>query len=162
MAEDTHMPMQIEFRPGHVDSGDGADLAQAMRDEMAAVYDGLQLDGPDMPKAGPTELSPPRGAFLVGYSGGMAVCCGGLKELPDGSCEIKKMFVSSEARGQGVARTLLGALEDEARRLGYTTVRLDTGHKQPHAKALYASAGYREIENFNANPVASYFAEKQL
>jgi GNAT superfamily N-acetyltransferase len=156
------MPMQIEFRPAHVDSGDGAVLAQAMRDEIAELYDGQALDGPDMPKAGPAELSPPGGGFFVGYSGGMPVCCGGVKRLDDEACEIKKMFVTSEARGQGVARTLLGALEDAARELGYTIARLDTGPKQAHAQALYASAGYRRIANFNANPVATYFAEKRL
>jgi GNAT superfamily N-acetyltransferase len=156
------MPMQIDFRPGHVDSGDGALLAQAMREDIAAMYEGLNLDGPEMPKAGPAELSPPGGAFLVGYSGDIAVCCGGVKRLDDAACEIKKMFVTPEARGQGVARTLLRALEDEGRRLGYVIARLDTGPKQAHAKALYESAGYREIANFNANPVATYFAERDL
>src|SRR5256885_3402772 len=116
------MAIEIDFRPGHVDCGDGADLAQGMRDEIAALYEGLQLDGDDMPKAGPAELSPPRGSFLVGYSGSRPVCCGGVKELPDGACEIKKMFVVPEARGQGVARALLVALEEEARRLGYAVV----------------------------------------
>ncbi|PTL55403.1 GNAT family N-acetyltransferase [Paraconexibacter algicola] len=156
------MPMEIEFRPGRVDADEGAALAQGMRDELFEIYDGLRLDGPDMPKAGPEELSPPDGSFLVGWSGGAAVCCGGLKRLPDGACEIKKMFVAPSARGQGVARTLLHALEDEARRLGYAVARLDTGPKQPHAQRLYESEGYREIGNFNDNPVATYFAEKQL
>lgn len=156
------MPIEIEFRPGQVESGDGALLLQGMRDELAVLYDGLVLDGPDMPKAGPAELSPPDGAFLVGYADGRAVCCGGVKRLPDGACEIKRMFVVPEARGQGVARALLHALEDEARRLGYGVARLDTGPDQPHARRLYESEGYVEIENFNANPVATYFAEKTL
>ncbi|MTD43464.1 GNAT family N-acetyltransferase [Conexibacter sp. W3-3-2] len=156
------MPPEIDFRPARVDAGDGAALAQAMRDELAELYDGLQLDGPAMPKAGPAELGPPGGAFLVGRLDGEPVCCGGLKRLPDGTCEIKKMFVAPSARGRGVARTLLRALEDEARRLGYAVARLDTGPKQPHAQRLYESEGYREIGNFNDNPVATYFAEKQL
>jgi len=153
---------QITFTAGQVDAGDGGALAQAMRDEMAEVYEGLELDGPDMPKAGPAELSPPTGAFLVGRIAGEAVCCGGVKRLPDGACEIKKMYVLPTARGRGVARTLLHALEDEARRLGYTIARLDTGPRQPHASGLYASEGYRAIANFNGNPVATYFAEKRL
>jgi GNAT superfamily N-acetyltransferase len=72
------------------------------------------------------------------------------------------MYVAPQARGQGVARTLLGALEGAARELGYAIARLDTGPDQPHARALYESAGYVEIENFNDNPVATYFAEKPL
>lgn len=153
---------EIEFRPAQVDQGEGARLASAMRDEIAEIYSGLDLTGPDMPKAGPGELGPPHGAFLVGWQDEQAVCCGGVKRLPDGTCEIKRMYVAPAARGQGVARALLHALEDVARGLGYTVARLDTGPEQPHARRLYESEGYVEIANFNANPVATYFAEKQL
>ncbi len=66
------------------------------------------------------------------------------------------------ARGRGHARELLRALEDAARDLGYGVVRLDTGPRQPHAQAMYESAGYRPIGNFNANPVASFWGEKRL
>ncbi len=156
------MPMEIEFRAAQVDSGEGAALARAMRDELYELYDGLVLDGPDMPKAGPAEMGPPGGTFLVGWADGEPVCCGGVKRLPDGACEIKRMFVVPAARGQGVARRLLLALEDAARELGYATARLDTGPEQPHARRLYESEGYREIGNFIANPVATYFAEKTL
>jgi GNAT superfamily N-acetyltransferase len=156
------MRLTVEFRPAAVDAGEGRDLAQAMAAEIAEIYDGLVLDGPDMPKAGAAELGPPGGTFLVGWAGEEAVCCGGVKRLPDGTCEIKRMYVAPAARGQGVARQLLHALEDAARALGYTVARLDTGPRQPHARALYESEGYAEIPNFNQNPVATYFAEKAL
>lgn len=156
------MSEQIEFRPARIDAGEGAVLAQAMAAEIAELYPGTRLDGPDMPKAGPEELSPPGGAFLVGRRDGEPVCCGGVKRLPDGACEIKRMYVVPAARGQGVARALLHALEAEARRLGYAVARLDTGPDQPHALRLYRGEGYREIENFNANPVATFFGEKVL
>ena len=55
-----------------------------------------------------------------------------------------------------------GELEDRARALGYTAARLDTGPKQAGAQALYESAGYAAIGNFNGNPVASFFGEKRL
>ena len=100
--------------------------------------------------------------FLVGYRDDVAVCGGGLKRLPDGACEIKRMYVVPEARGQGVARELLHALEDAARGLGYAIARLDTGPRQAHAQAFYEREGYRPVGNFNANPVATYFGEKQL
>jgi GNAT superfamily N-acetyltransferase len=61
-----------------------------------------------------------------------------------------------------VARRLLVALEDRARELGHAVARLDTGPKQPGARHLYESAGYREIPNFNGNPVATFFGEKPL
>jgi GNAT superfamily N-acetyltransferase len=152
----------IEFRAAQLDAGPGAALAQAMRDEIAAIYDGLELDGEDMPKAGPAELSPPGGAFIVGWMDGEPICCGGIKRLDRQSCEIKKMYVVPEARGLGVARALLGELEAKARELGYEISRLDTGPRQLHARRLYEREGYVEIENFNGNPVASFFGEKSL
>lgn len=152
----------IEFRDAHVDAGDGGRLAQAMRDEIALLYDGLQLDSEAMPKAGPAELSAPDGGFIVGYEEGRPICCGGVKRLDHGACEIKKMYVIPQARGRGVARTLLYALEDLARSLGYTVARLDTGPRQPGARHLYESEGYAPIANFNANPVATFFGEKRL
>lgn len=156
------MTPSLHFRPARVDSGPGAALAQSMREEIAAVYEGLDLDGEQMPKAGPAELSPPGGAFIVGYEDETPVCCGGVKRLPDDACEIKKMYVTPAARGRGVARALLHALEDEARALGYGIARLDTGPKQPHARALYESEGYVAVANFNGNPVATFFGEKPL
>ena len=142
--------------------GDGAVLARAMADEIAVLYDGLDQNGPDMPKAGPSELGPPDGGFWVGYVDARPVCCGGIKRLPDGACEIKKMYVVPTLRGRGVARRLLGFLEDTARTRGYPVARLDSGSRQPDAIHLYTSAGYTETENFNANPVATYFAQKRL
>jgi len=152
----------LEFRLARVDAGPGAELAQAMREEIAVMYEGLDLDGPEMPKAGPAELAAPGGAFLVGWQDGEPVCCGGVKALPDGACEIKRMYVVPSMRGRGIGRRLLRALEAQARTLGYTVARLDTGAQQPNARALYQSEGYVEIGNFNANPVATFFGEKRL
>ncbi|HEV7882916.1 MAG TPA: GNAT family N-acetyltransferase [Solirubrobacteraceae bacterium] len=152
----------LEFRPCPADEEPAAALVQGMRDEIAAIYGGLDLDGPQMPKAGPHELSPPGGTFVVGYEDDVAVCCGGVKRLPDGACEIKRMFVVDAARGRGVARALLAELEARARDLGYAAARLDTGPRQPRARRMYERAGYAPIENFNGNPVASFFGEKRL
>jgi GNAT superfamily N-acetyltransferase len=153
---------QIAFRPAAVDSGDGAVLAQAMRDEIATMYDGLDLDGDHMPRAGAAELSPPGGAFVVGYLDDRPICCGGIKRLDDQRCEIKKMYVDPALRGRGVARALLRRLETLAQELGYTVARLDTGPKQVGARGLYESEGYAEIEDFNGNPVAVFWGEKPL
>ena len=155
-------PVTIEFRDSHVDAGPGGELAQAMRDEIAVMYDGLELDGDHMPRAGARELSPPGGAFLVGWVGGAPVCCGGVKRLDQRTCEIKKMYVVPALRGQGVARALLHALEAKARELGYAIARLDTGPKQRQAQGLYESEGYAEIDDFNGNPVAVFWGEKPL
>jgi GNAT superfamily N-acetyltransferase len=153
---------EIAFVDASVDDGPGGDLAQAMRDEIALMYDGLDLDGPSMPPAGQAELSPPGGLFIVGYVDGEPVCCGGVKRLGDDACEIKKMYVVPEWRGKGVARKLLHELEQRARRIGYAVARLDTGPKQLGARGLYESEGYEQVPDFNGNPVAAFWGEKPL
>ena len=153
----------LSFRPVPMDREPAASLEEAFRAEIATLYDGLAVDGEDMPTARPAELGPPTGAFLVGFDdGGRPVCCGGVKRLDETACEIKRMYVVPEARGAGGARELLAALEDEARELGYAIARLDTGPRQPHAERLYREAGYAPIGNFNRNPMASFFGEKAL
>ena len=153
----------VEFRESAVDSGDGATLLVAYGAEIAAMYDGVDVNAPDMPKAGPDELGPPDGAFLIGYDDeGAAVCCGGLKRLPDGACEIKRMYVVPAGRRRGLARALLHALEEAARARGYTVARMDTGPRHQHAIAFYEAEGYRPVANFNGNPVATWFGEKRL
>jgi GNAT superfamily N-acetyltransferase len=150
----------IEFRRTDAGQPPGSDLLEAMIVELTAVYG--RIDAPGAPVATPAVMSPPEGSFLVGYEHGAPVCCGGLKRLSGQACEIKRMFVVPEARGRGVAGALLEALEDEARALGYTVARLDTGPEQPHAERMYRAAGYAEIANFNANPFASFWGEKAL
>ncbi|HYH61442.1 MAG TPA: GNAT family N-acetyltransferase [Solirubrobacterales bacterium] len=153
----------LDFRPVPLDQDPARAMVVAMRDEIASIYAGVVLDGPEMPKAGPRELGPPGGVFLVGFdSEGVAVCGGGVKDLGDSRCEIKRMYVVPEARRRGYARELLVALEDAARERGYEIARLDTGPRQPSSERMYREAGYQEIANFNGNPVASFFGEKPL
>jgi GNAT superfamily N-acetyltransferase len=137
-----------------------SDLLEAMIDELTPLYG--RIDVPEAPSAKPADFAPPGGSLLVGYEDGEPICVGGIKRLPDGACEIKRMFVVPDARGRGVAKALLVALEDEARALGYAVARLDTGPHQPHAERMYRAAGYEDIGNFNANPFASYWGEKRL
>ena len=149
----------VEVR--RVDGGhpDARALVEAMVAELKRTFP-PGLPGPPPPTA--EEMSSPRGCYAVLYEGGRAVAGGGLRELEPGVAEIKRMYVVPEARSRGLARRLLEELETAARDLGYARVRLDTGDPQPHARALYRSAGYREIDNYNDNGYASYWGEKAL
>ena len=131
----------IEFRDAEFDTGAGATLLQAMRDEMRELYDGLDMDSDDMPRAGAAELGPPTGALIVGWTDGEPVCVGGVKRLDERACEIKRMYVAPGWRGRGVARALLGELEATARRLGYEIARLDTGPRQQGARGAVRVGG---------------------
>jgi GNAT superfamily N-acetyltransferase len=150
----------LRVRRAPADAPPGSDLLEAMVSELVPLYG--RIDVPGAPSATPQDFSPPGGAFLVLVDGGRPLACGGVKRLDDETCEIKRMYVVPEARGQGVAGVLLRALEDEGRRLGYAVARLDTGPHQPHAQRLYERAGYRSIANFNANSFASFWGEKRL
>jgi GNAT superfamily N-acetyltransferase len=109
-----------------------------------------------------SEFEPPRGGFVVAYAGDIPVGCGGVRRLADGIAEVKRVFVAPQARSRGVARRIISELERLAAQRGYRAIRLDTGAAQPHALELYRSSGYREISDYNANPVASYWFEKPL
>ncbi|MEO6999106.1 MAG: GNAT family N-acetyltransferase [Terracoccus sp.] len=156
------MRSELQFRVGTVDAGDGQHLVEAMMAEMRELYGGLVLNADGMPRAGAAELGPPGGTLMVGYLDGQPVCAGGVKRLSAHACEIKRMYVVPSARSQGVGRALLRRLEDAGRSLGYHVVRLDTGNRQPGARALYESEGYLPIANFNGHPTATFFGEKPL
>jgi len=151
--------VQIDFRMTDAALPPATELLGAMEAEMLELYADSMVR---MPPAGPADFTPPDGVYLVGYADDEPVCGGGLKRLPDGAAEIKRMYVVPATRRRGAARALLGALERTARDLGYSIVRLDTGPRQPHAKALYLASGYVEVDNYNANPYAAYWGEKRL
>jgi GNAT superfamily N-acetyltransferase len=154
--DDSGVP--IDFRT--VDAGvpPASDLIAAMLAEMDALYGSIETG----PSGTPADFAPPGGAFVVGFEDGEPVCAGGLKRLSGGAVEVKRMYVVQAARGRGVARALLTALEDEAQSLGYEVVRLDTGAHQPHVRMLFESAGYAAIADYNGNPFAAYWGEKRL
>lgn len=154
---------EIEIRALAADDPVSAALRGAMEDELRETYAGVvesRLE--DTPSATAANLAPPGGAFLVLFESGRPVAGGGLKRLAPGVGEIKRMYVVPEARGRGHARRLLEALEEAAVALGHSRMRLDTGSRQPHARALYESAGYRAIGDYNGNPFAAYWFEKEL
>jgi GNAT superfamily N-acetyltransferase len=151
----------IEVRSEAADSLVAVRLVEAMVTEMEALYDlpagtGLGLSAP------PADFSPPGGAFLVVYEEGKPVAGGGIKRDEDGVAEIKRMYVAPGARRRGLGRRLLDALEEEARSLGYARIRLDTGARQPEARAMYERAGYHAVNDYNGNPQASFWGEKVL
>jgi GNAT superfamily N-acetyltransferase len=152
--------VQIDFRKMDAAVPPASDLLAAMEAEMVELYADTGMAR--MPPAGPEDFAAPGGAYVVGFVEGEPVCGGGLKRLPDGAVEIKRMYVVPAARRRGAARALLTALESTARDLGYSIVRLDTGAKQPHAKALYAASGFVEVGDYNDNPYAAYWGEKRL
>ena len=138
----------------------GRALLREYEAEIASLYPGW--DPSQGPTATPEEVAPPAGRFLVLYVDGEPVACGALKRLDADTAEVKRIYVAPHARGRGLARRLLAALEAAGRESGYKRVRLDTGERLPEAVSLFRSCGYRDIPDYNGNPYAAYWFEKSL
>jgi GNAT superfamily N-acetyltransferase len=107
-------------------------------------------------------MRPPAGEFVVATLHGEPVGCGALKFHGDEPTELKRMWVAPTVRGLGVGRRLLGELEARAVANGSHTIHLDTNGTLTEAIAMYRSAGYREIDPFNAEPHADHWFAKTL
>ncbi|HEY7417170.1 MAG TPA: MarR family winged helix-turn-helix transcriptional regulator, partial [Ktedonobacteraceae bacterium] len=112
--------------------------------------------------AHPHELVPPAGLLLVARLREEPIGCGALKFHENAPGEIKRMWVAKRARGLGLGRRLLEALEYEARQAGVTILHLETNRTLAEAIALYRQAGYQEVEAFNDEPYAHHWFEKRL
>jgi putative acetyltransferase len=93
-------------------------------------------------------LCVPEVTFFVARVGGMALGCGALRALDARCGELKRMYVAPEARGLGLGRAILEAIERRARALGLVELKLETGPAQPEALALYRAAGFRPCGAF--------------
>jgi len=151
----------VEIRRERLDSETAQALAGALEVELLATYDGVPGSG-GLPAA--SIFGPPGGVFLVGWVDGEPVACGGIARYDKTTAEIRRMYVVPVARGRGLARQVLLALEDEARALGYSFVRLETGNLQTEAIGLYVCAGYGPIPRYGPfeNDPKSVCFEKRL
>lgn len=85
---------------------------------------------------------------LVAYLNGQPIGCGAIKQFDDTAMEVKRMYCLPEYRGQGIASTILLALEDWAYEQGFAKTVLETGKRQPEAIALYLKKGYIITSNY--------------
>jgi DNA-binding MarR family transcriptional regulator/GNAT superfamily N-acetyltransferase len=106
------------------------------------------------------EVTPPAGAFVIARLGREPIGCGALKMTDRKIGEVKRMWVSQDARGLGVGRRILETLESLARDSGLRTLRLETNAALKEAQALYRSCGYAEVTAFNDEPYADHWFEK--
>jgi putative acetyltransferase len=101
----------------------------------------------------PGPYGPPRGRLLVARYGGETAGCVALRALDHETAEIKRLYVREQFRGFGLARSLVKALIDASREIGYSRLRLDTHESMIPAQRLYRSFGFREIDPYWDHPI---------
>ena len=135
----------VNIRRSTLASPDAARLIAALNEELRATF----------PEPGATHFSltgaqvgAGDGAFVLAYLDEVALGCGAVRRLDEATAELKRMYVDPSARGRGIGRALVEALEREARLLSMTRIVLETGTRLAPAIKLYQAMGYTRIPLF--------------
>ena len=151
--------MTVEIRLLDPHSNDATGLVRELDEYLLDLYpvESNHLDSIE-------ELSKPHVHLLGAFENGQPLGCGAVKLLDKGYGEIKRIYVRSSARGKGIGRKILVALEDTAADAGYTMLRLETGVYQSEAMRLFETSGYIKIGRFGDYPSdpLSVFMEKKI
>ncbi|MFC9938779.1 GNAT family N-acetyltransferase [Nocardiopsis alba] len=135
--------MNVESIPW--DHPEASALREGQRREIAVRY-----GTPDSEAGTPPSAADITVFVVVRDEDGTAVGCGGLRDLGDGSGELKRMFVLPDRRGSGAAPALLRDLEGRAREFGWRRLLLETGDRQPDAVRFYTREGYSPVPAFGS------------
>jgi GNAT superfamily N-acetyltransferase len=136
---------RVELRAVAYDSPVARSLVAAAQRDQVERYGAA-----DQTPVRPEQFSSPHGLFLIAFVHDKPIACGGYRVWDDGiTAEIKRMYVTSQARRRGVARAMLAAVENAAAEAGCTRVVLDCGPGSPEAIELWEAAGYQRIPGFS-------------
>ena len=150
-------PLAIaEERP---DQGDAVALLRQSDAFAASLYPPENRYPIDVP-----ELLAANARFFIARRDGHALGCMALVRTGPDKGELKRCFVTQEARGQGVGFALLTAAEAAAREEKMRVIQLETGNRNIAALRLYRGCGYRDRGPFGSYPDngVSVFLEKTL
>jgi GNAT superfamily N-acetyltransferase len=136
---------RVEIRREDILSSVAQRLIMALNDELSERY---PEPGANHFRLDAEEVADGRGAFFVAYLAETPLGCGAVRLVDASVAEVKRMYVAPSARGRGVGRQILNAIEAVARKLGASRLVLETGTRQPEAIALYSRAGFVEIPLF--------------
>jgi GNAT superfamily N-acetyltransferase len=100
----------------------------------------------------PGKYSPPEGRLLLALYDGQPAGCVALRKIDVQTCEMKRMFVYTQYHGKGVGRVLAETLINEAKAIGYLSMKLDTSIRQVEARSLYQRMGFMKTEPYYELP----------
>lgn len=136
--------------PGDVAAAKSLFLAYAQSLDFSLCFQGFDEELAGMPG----KYAPERnGALLLAKIDGRPVGVVGLRDLGNGVCEMKRLYIDPQARGLKLGRRLAEAILAEGRRLGYRIMRLDTLQRMTEANRLYDGLGFRDIPPYYQNPM---------
>ena len=148
----------------HADAADLDEVRALLREYEASLPFTLGFQGFERELASlPGDYAPPGGELLVAEVAGVLAGCVALRDLGEGTCELKRLFVRPRFRGARVGLLLTEAMLARARARGYARMRLDTTPGMEAAQSLYARLGFRDVPSYTANPVTgARFMELEL
>lgn len=138
-----------------VETGKNLKLVKTIFREYAASLD-FDLDFQDFKEeldTLPGQYASPNGRLLIAMYRDKSAGCIALRKLKHGVCEMKRLYVKPQLRGLGIGRALTEYIIDEAKRIRYSRMRLDTVPSMEEARALYVSLGFKEIKPYRYNPI---------
>lgn len=151
----------LQIRPADPDTPEAIACLQAYFDELVARVPATSPEMFPLPDPHADSYRPPQGRFLIAWSDDLPVGCVSLRPLDAGTAEVKRLWVHGSARGMGLARRLMTAIEDEARGMGHTALKLDTNSALTEAIALYRATGWTDIAPYT-NPPGDTWMGKTL
>jgi putative acetyltransferase len=111
----------------------------------------------------PGDYAPPEGCLLLAWRDGRIAGCVALRKISARGCEMKRLYVRPRFRSLGIGKALARAIIEEAGKIGYTLMRLDTVPAMKRARTLYESFGFKIIPAYRDNPVpGAEFLELKL
>lgn len=152
---------QTEIAEADPDSPGALACLRAYYDLLSATIPGLPAEKLPLPLPDAAAYRPPQGLFLLATCAGLPVGCVSLRPLEPGVAEVKRLWVHPDARGQGLARRLMTALEDRARDIDLRRLKLDSNSSLTGAITLYRRMGWTDCAPYTGHP-ADVWMEKTL
>jgi len=148
------MPEQLTIVPA-----ESAAQLDAIRELLLEYWENRKLElfvfDFDQELAGlPGAYAPPDGRLFLAQWENKSAGCVALRKLESGICEMKRLYLSPKFRGKGVGKILAEFIINEARKIGYQKMRLDTIQaNMQEAIVLYRQLGFNEIAPYRVNPL---------